>query len=177
MLRVSSFFVVALVFAAFACSAEPAAATSPTDGASEDEIRSADLPDVVVFEEHDESTVGAREGQNVVLRLPEPEGTQWVVEEERSTIGIPTRTSELGKVIFTWKTTNKVGRHFIELYAKDASGEVTAGFAFDLDVTARYTCPVEHTINCMPGAAHMVYCTPDYRRWIRDNRCDVQIVD
>jgi predicted secreted protein len=155
---------------------------------------------ITINEDHEGSTIRAKEGQDLVLKLAEnpSAGYRWYVESVDRTIGQPEKTFDGpgrngpvgagGTAVFTWKTAggpSKVGSHAIKLkYSRGESGDASKRFAFTLNVVANadedpaeQTCPPENrrTINCMPPTTNQ-YCKPDYRSWAQEN-CDVSYLD
>jgi inhibitor of cysteine peptidase len=156
---------------------------------------------ITLFEEHDGSTIRAKEGQDLVVRLPENPSTgyAWYVASTNRTFGYPEKTFEGsgssgpvgsgGTAVMTWKTSgplSKVGTHAVTLkYSRGESGAASKEFKFTVNVVAagtdtEYTCPPASmtTINCMPivPATRAQYCARDYRTWAQAN-CDVSYLD
>ena len=157
------------------------------------------LRPIVLFEEHDHSTIRAQRGQDVVVRLPAnpSAGYNWHVESVDRTLGYPQvdfQVSQPGAVgsggtaILTWKTAGPLdttGHHEVKLkYSRGAGGAASKTFSFALDIAAAddglFECPPEsrRSINCMPpvSAGNRAYCTSDYRAWA-EGSCDVQFLD
>lgn len=156
---------------------------------------------IVLFEEHDKSTIQATVGQVVTVRLAEnpTTGYRWHVESVDRTLGQPDKTFEGpgasgpvgsgGTAVMTWKTDgplNMVGSHLVKLkYSRGETGAAAQTFEFTLNIAAadaenEFACPPEslRTINCMPIVSPRMapYCAGDYRSWAQDN-CEVSYLD
>lgn len=152
---------------------------------------------VTLFEEHNGSTVQAKVGQDIVLRLPEnpSAGYRWYVTSTNRTFGYPEKTFEgagsngpvgaSGTAVMTWKTDgplDKVGTHTVKLkYSRGENGAASKTFEFTVTISpadgeSEFTCPPAsmRTIDCQPvvPADRRKYCAPDYRAWAQQN-CDV----
>ncbi|MBK6695908.1 MAG: protease inhibitor I42 family protein [Myxococcales bacterium] len=155
-----------------------------------------DLKPIVVEADDDGDRVKAKEGQDVVVKLPAnaSAGYRWHVESVDRTLGQPEVSYEAnnpravgggGLSVLTWKTgpagpLSKVGTHAIKLkYSRGASGEAEKEFSFTLLIAAvaeedEFECPTQRSINCMPPItpARRANCAADFRAWA-ESHCDV----
>lgn len=146
---------------------------------------------VVLFEEHNNETITAAEGRDVVIRLPEnpTAGYRWRVVRDGA-LDAPEKDYESnnpgavgagGTAIFTYKTDGKVGSYSVSLkYSRGEQGTAAKTFKFKLNVVAaeaeeQLECPTIRVINCMPPTTSP-YCAGEYRSWAQEN-CDVSYLD
>jgi len=90
-------------------------------------------------EADDGRSVEVEEGTPVVLRLGEPEGSQWAVSSTSRTLGYPSEAKDGRARVFTFDTSgplSKVGSHAFALERREGA-EVAGTFAATLVVTAK----------------------------------------
>jgi len=127
------------------CASEAQEDTSASEGAIQGSggAEDADAPVVV---RTSGSKVVAKEGQKVVVRLEESDGSEWVPGEEDRTLGAPEKTIDAPKkkggssvAVFAWDTTpsfgSTAGTYSLQLDLQKG-GKTVDSFKFTLDVRA-----------------------------------------
>jgi predicted secreted protein len=145
---------------------------------------------VTLTEKDNGTTVSAKEGQLVVVKLTEKAaaGYLWRVEAIEGTLGDPEKTAEAASpavggprtAVFTWKTDGKAGTHTIALkHSRGAPGDVADTFKITLKVTGgARACPSQSSINCMPPIRPSVaeLCNREFRDWA-EAHCNVRYLN